>query len=394
MLAAGQTVSQLDRGGALTAAAKRGGSAAVGEQLAAAVQQACASASCVLVPAGLVASGQLSLAAFQQVAVYASEPASQMELKPHLSQLACPLHFLEVPLPSLASGAAGPQQAAAAPVAAAPQRAQQRGPAGPAMQAGPPGVARVQHAARTAAPAAVQPGAAVASKDWPLIISSDPCRPIRWAAIQGMLPACVLGLIALGTRTLGSAAATPYIMLPCHPSKPDSPPPSGPLRSCRPLYEAVLALEQQGAAVVERPLSLVDLVLSPSAALVVCDNSAAKLVRRQAGTRCIGASGLEASPLDTLLCFALIILAPIIQLVDFLGAALLQEFDAFLSALAPVLSRLSFAFASVVLVCEGSPGFQAQVGWVLRGGLGQVLSVNAAGSHQLPSACRRDVFLC
>lgn len=40
---------------------------------------------------------------------------------------------------------------------------------------------------------------------------------------------------------------------------------------------------------------------------------------------------------------------------------LLQEFDDFLSALAPVLSRLSFAFARVVLVCEGSPGFQAQV---------------------------------
>lgn len=39
----------------------------------------------------------------------------------------------------------------------------------------------------------------------------------------------------------------------------------------------------------------------------------------------------------------------------------LQEYDDFLSALAPVLSRLSFAFARVVLVCEGSPGFQAQV---------------------------------
>lgn len=39
----------------------------------------------------------------------------------------------------------------------------------------------------------------------------------------------------------------------------------------------------------------------------------------------------------------------------------LQEYDEFLSALAPVLSRISFAFARVVLVCEGSPGFQAQV---------------------------------
>lgn len=38
-----------------------------------------------------------------------------------------------------------------------------------------------------------------------------------------------------------------------------------------------------------------------------------------------------------------------------------QEFGEFLAALAPVLSRLSFAFARVVLICEGGPGFQAQV---------------------------------
>lgn len=37
-----------------------------------------------------------------------------------------------------------------------------------------------------------------------------------------------------------------------------------------------------------------------------------------------------------------------------------QEFDAFLEALAPLLGRLSYAFSRIVLVCEGSPGFQAQ----------------------------------
>lgn len=57
-------------------------------------------------------------------------------------------------------------------------------------------------------------------------------------------------------------------------------------RSSRPLYEALLSLERQGAVVVERPLSLVDLVLSPSAGLVVCDNSAAKLVGRAGGRGC------------------------------------------------------------------------------------------------------------
>ena len=44
-----------------------------------------------------------------------------------------------------------------------------------------------------------------------------------------------------------------------------------PIRALRSLYESVLRLEQQGVVLVERRLSLVDLVLSPSAALVVYD---------------------------------------------------------------------------------------------------------------------------
>lgn len=39
-------------------------------------------------------------------------------------------------------------------------------------------------------------------------------------------------------------------------------------------------MEREGGVVVERRLGLVDAVLSPSAALVICDNSAAKLVSR------------------------------------------------------------------------------------------------------------------
>lgn len=64
---------------------------------------------------------------------------------------------------------------------------------------------------------------------------------------------------------------------------PTNPPPlpSPATASCRrQLYDAALRLERRGAALVERPLALVDAVLSPSAALVVCDNSARKLVRR------------------------------------------------------------------------------------------------------------------
>ena len=38
-----------------------------------------------------------------------------------------------------------------------------------------------------------------------------------------------------------------------------------------------------------------------------------------------------------------------------------QDFEPFLDALTPVLARLSYAFSCLVLVCQGSPGFQAQV---------------------------------
>lgn len=38
-----------------------------------------------------------------------------------------------------------------------------------------------------------------------------------------------------------------------------------------------------------------------------------------------------------------------------------QDFAAFLSALQPVLERASYAFAKIVLICQGSSGFQAQV---------------------------------
>ena len=56
----------------------------------------------------------------------------------------------------------------------------------------------------------------------------------------------------------------------------------------------------------------------------------------------------------------------------------LQEFDDFLAALAPLLSRLSFAFARVVLVCEGGPGFQAQVRWHECGRLSRVAAALAS----------------
>ena len=168
VVGAGLAVCQLDRDSSLARAPGASRDAA-----AAAVAQACAGpgATCVLAPAALVAAGGFPLAAFQAVVVYASEPTTQAALRQHLDSLACPLHWLEVPLAALQQqhGAAGSAQL---PASAAAQRA---GPGAPAA---------VQHAARTTAAAAPQPAAAAAAgasggRDWPLIISSEPSRPIR-----------------------------------------------------------------------------------------------------------------------------------------------------------------------------------------------------------------------
>lgn len=169
-LATGQQVCQLDRDGRLA----RGGAGR--DAVAAAVRTACASAACVLVPAELVAAGSFPLEAFQAVVVYASDPGTQAVLRPQLEGLPIPLHWLEVPLPALQQHAAPGATTAAA--AAAPQK--------PGAARGAPAAgrtaARVQHAARPAPVAvAAQQQAALspANRDWPVIISSDPGRPIR-----------------------------------------------------------------------------------------------------------------------------------------------------------------------------------------------------------------------
>lgn len=244
---------------------------ASGEQLDAAVQQACGGASCLLVAAELVQRGGFPLAAFQQVVVYASEQEGQA-LRARLAEVACPLHFLEVELPAQQAqhgAAAGPPQQRVVPGG---EPGGQRQAAQGAAAGGAGAVACVQHACRPAAPAvavvAAQQVAAASCPDWPVIISSDPCRPIRC-----MGKACCSQWAANGKELgpppgpcFGSSHAAP---LGTHDS----------CRSRRVLYEAVLGVERLGGSVVERRLSLVDLVLSPSAGLVICDNTASKLVR-------------------------------------------------------------------------------------------------------------------
>lgn len=101
-------------------------------------------------------------------------------------------------------------------------------------EAAPPAEApRPAPPAQPAAPAAAAPPAPPAAQrpapDWPLVVSSDARRPVRRR---------------------------------------------------RPLLEALLELEREGAAVAERPLALLDLVLSPSAALMIFPNEA-HMVRAQ-----------------------------------------------------------------------------------------------------------------
>lgn len=162
----GGRICQLDRDGQLRA------SGAVGKSLAAAVEAAAAGVGCMLVPAQLAGTAGFPFSAFQTVVVYASEPEAASALRQRLAGVQRPLHFLEVVLP--ADQAQGPA-ARAEPTTAAEGVAAD-------------GAAKVRHVARPAAAAGgarapvVQAGvkaSAAGSPDWPVVISSDPSRPVR-----------------------------------------------------------------------------------------------------------------------------------------------------------------------------------------------------------------------
>ena len=130
----------------------------------------------------------------------------------------------------------------------------------------------------------------------------------------------------------------------------------------RQLYEAVLQVEREGGTVAERPLALVDVLLAPSAGLVVCDNSAAQQVsgRPDPARRGVLTSTRQLVPVQVAPVHALssLYVMPSVHSASLL--LLLQEYDAFLEGLQPVLERLSYALGRVVLVLLGSTGFQAQ----------------------------------
>jgi hypothetical protein len=89
---------------------------------------------------------------------------------------------------------------------------------------------------------------------------------------------CSLGLTLLLPLLLGAGAAAQAVQPACDWPVVVSCDPGRPIRQQRSLYEAVLQLERDGASVLERPLALIDAVLSPSAALIIFDNTKSNLV--------------------------------------------------------------------------------------------------------------------
>lgn len=155
-------ICQLDRDGQLHA------SGVAGAALAAAVEAAVSGAGCLLVPAELVGRAGFPSSAFQAVVVYASEPEAASALRQQLAGVERPVHFLEVALPTEqpTAVAAGDEQATGSAVVAAD------------------GAARVHHAARPAAAAVAAGTPAVQASatgvlEWPVVVSSDPNRPIQ-----------------------------------------------------------------------------------------------------------------------------------------------------------------------------------------------------------------------
>jgi hypothetical protein len=104
-----------------------------------------------------------------------------------------------------------------------------------------------------------------------------------------------------------------------------------PIRARRPLYEQILELEKHGVTVVERPLSLVDAVLSPSLALVI--HSAQWTFDNGSGNDSGGGGQVDA-------------------------AAAAEEW---LVKAEFTIERLSYAFSRLIMVVEGSPVFLSEV---------------------------------
>jgi hypothetical protein len=128
--------------------------------------------------------------------------------------------------------------------------------------------------------------------------------------------------------------------------------PGRPLRTRRALHEAVLSIERRGGIIIERDLDLIDMVLSPSAAL-----SIVSMPRHQPGP---GARGAHSADVQT-------------TLEEYLQHTML-----------PLVQAVSYAFSKLHVVIEVNPddgGMQAQ----LPRGLPRLVALG--GAHGLNLQC-------
>lgn len=276
---AGLRPCHLDREGQLlpntngdgTTGSEKGEVAVFGE----AVDHACIVANCILAAAELVIKAlssvktrEMLLNSFQHVVIYVSEPDIQQKVQ----------EVLHVPASASAAAASNMQPACSITVLAvsvkplelSPQVEQEQLPLSiPSKQQILPAPAPAELTLKTAVPTESTP-------DWPLVLSNSAVRPVK---------------------------------------------------SCRKLYESLITLENEGTVIIERSMQHVDMVLSPSAALIMISED----VIAAAATTTTSAGG--AGP----------------------------DFELFIQHVTPIFERIGRSFSKLHLICEGSAAFRAQL---------------------------------
>ncbi len=251
-----------------------------------AVVHACSVADCILAAAELILTAfaclttrELLLQSFQHVIIYVSEPGIQQQV----------LQGLHQALPAAGEAASLPPPACGVTVLAVHIE-----PLLPSPQENKATNEKLKHvsvailpkqqppAAEISLQAAAQPAAP--PPDWPLVLSNSSVRPVK---------------------------------------------------SRRDLYESIITLENEGTVIVERTMQHLDMVLSPSAALII-------LTEESIAAAATAAANPGAAPNAVTITTG-------------------PDFEVFLQHITPIVERIGRAFSKLHLICEGSPGFRAQL---------------------------------
>jgi hypothetical protein len=248
-----------------------------------ALLHACTVADCILAAAKLVIKAlssvqtrEILLNSFQHVIIYGSEPCEQRKVQ----------EALQLPAGTAAAAAVASTMPPACsitvlsvhvePLEISPKVEEEQSPFSiPFKQqilADPVAAAAPEITLKAAVPAAPTP-------DWPLVLSNSTLRPVK---------------------------------------------------SCREVYESIISLENEGASIVERSMKHLDMVLSPSAALIILSEEA---IAATATTSTAPAPAGGSGP----------------------------DFELFVQHVTPMFERIGRAFSKLHLVCEGGAAFRAQL---------------------------------